>query len=342
MAKRFGFFHPIMVFILAQLAWLSLLGLWIYWFVTNYVILKQVGEKLSPQFTSKSHNVLALVGGLILLVFILGGMYFIFIYLAKQINITRLYDYFIANVTHELKSPLASIQLYLETLSSRKVSPERQRAFIALMMKDTNRLKNLIDSILDISIIEQKKMAYNYHVLDIEPLIRELREGALDQFKLPGETIGISGSAPCQGVIDRDAFKIVFDNLVDNAIKYTVGQVQVTVRISCSEKEILIEFSDRGIGIRREHLQKIFNKFYRVYDADSPNIKGTGLGLYMVKEIIRYHGGTITVSSKGKNAGTTFRITLPVFGHTKKKYLNRLLKRTRRIENQPDFKHDQR
>ena len=156
MKKRFNIFHPIFVFILAQLAWLSLLGLWIYWYVTNYIIFKQVGENYSPQLIARGTNILALVSGLILLVFVLGGMYFIFIYLTRQLSLTRLYDNFIATVTHELKSPLASILLYLETLNERQVPEKRQQQFISLMLKDVNRLQNLINSILNKKSSSQK------------------------------------------------------------------------------------------------------------------------------------------------------------------------------------------
>ena len=115
--KRFGFIlHPLVIFISAQFAWLSLLGIWIYWYINNYIIFTTVEDKISPQLIDKNTNIIALVTGLFLLVAILAGMYLIYIYLTRQLKLTSLYDNFIANVTHELKSPLASIQLHLETL----------------------------------------------------------------------------------------------------------------------------------------------------------------------------------------------------------------------------------
>ena len=146
-------------------------------------------------------------------------MYLIFIYLAKQINLTKLYDNFIANVTHELKSPLASIQLYLETLNLRKVLPTKEKEFIDLMLKDTDRLKNIINSILEISRLETKGIAHNFYVYDAEEITKTLIDEAIDQFKLDEKVIKITGHAPCQCVVDRGALKIVLDNLIENAIK---------------------------------------------------------------------------------------------------------------------------
>ncbi|MFH1942159.1 MAG: HAMP domain-containing sensor histidine kinase [bacterium] len=322
--------HPVLVFVLAQLAWLFLLGIWIYWYVTNYIILNKVGDRLSPQIVPKSTNVVALVTGLVLLVAILVSMYLIFIYLNRQLSLTKLYDNFIGNVTHELKSSLASIQLYLETMDSRDVPCERQKEFIGFMMKDANRLHNLINSILQISGIEQRKVAYTYRVCTAEDVVRSLLDEAKEQFKLPESAIQIEGNVPCPCVVDRDALKIVFDNLIDNAIKYTTGPVHITLHLGCTSKNIVIRFRDRGIGISPREQKKVFDKFHRVYDKDIPNVKGTGLGLYWVKEIIRTHGGGISVFSEGKGRGTTFGIELPIYEESRKRYTKHLLKITQK------------
>ncbi|MFA7227839.1 MAG: histidine kinase dimerization/phospho-acceptor domain-containing protein, partial [Melioribacteraceae bacterium] len=132
MKKNRSLLFLIFAFIFAQFAWLGLLGLWIYWYVVNYLIIEQVGDKLSPQIVIDSPNVLVFVGGIILIVLIATAMFLIFRNLTVQVKLTKLYDNFIANVTHELKSPLSSIQLYLETLNSKSVSPEKQKEFYGL------------------------------------------------------------------------------------------------------------------------------------------------------------------------------------------------------------------
>lgn len=328
------FFHPLFVFIMAQIAWLSLLGLWIYWYISNYIILKQVGDNLSPQIVSKSTNVIALVWGLILLVLVLGGMYFIFIFLAKQINLSRRYDNFIANVTHELRSPLASIQLYLETMTIREVDRDRQNQFVGMMLKDVLRLQNLIDSILRLSGIEKKKSAYNYHTCRLDEEIRILVGEAISKFNVPPGNIQVEGNADCQGVLDREGIRVVIDNLTDNAIKFSRDTFKLLVHMSCDGAKFRLSFTDQGIGISAENQKKIFHRFYRIYGPDIPNIRGTGLGLHIVQEIVKSHGGRISVFSEGKNKGSTFTVELPVYQKSKKRYLNYLLKQTQKQEMQ--------
>lgn len=336
MRHRINIFHPVFIFILAQLAWLFLLGLWIYWYVSNYIILKQVGENFAPQIAAKSTNLVALVSGLVLLISVLVGMYFIFIYLNKQLSMTRLYDNFIANVTHELKSPLASILLYLETLRDRKVPQTRQQEFIALMVKDVNRLQSLINSILKLSGIEKKKLIAHYHVYRIGDAVKTLLGETIELFKLDPDSVRIEGDAPCTCVIDYNALKVVVDNLVDNAVKFTSGTFHLTIQMSCTSKFFNLKFIDQGIGISKNNQNKIFHRFFRITKPDIPDIRGTGLGLHIVQEIIRSHGGKISVFSEGENRGSTFTIELPIYQVSKKRFLKHLLKATKKLEKQSD------
>jgi two-component system, OmpR family, phosphate regulon sensor histidine kinase PhoR len=329
MKKPRKFIYHISIFILAQIAWLMLLGIWIYWYVSNYIIFEKVGDKISPQITTTGTNALPFVGGIILLVGISFGMSLTFRHLNIQLKLHNMYDNFIANVTHELKSPLSSIQLYLETLITRNVPQQKQTEFYELMIKDTNRLKFLINSILEISALEQKKGRYDYHVLNAGTEIERIIKGSVEQFRLNESLVHIENNANCSCAIDRDALKMVFNNLVDNSIKYSVETTKINIKMKHTSKRFIVEFSDNGIGIPEDALKKVFTKFYRIYDKDVPNVKGTGLGLFWVKEIIKNHGGTILAHSEGKNKGTTFRIELPVYQASKIRYINRLLKTTR-------------
>jgi len=325
MKRRRSFFYHISVFVVSQVAWLGLLGIWIYWYVSNYIIFEKAGEKLSPEIVYNGTKVLPFVGGIILLVSISFGMSLIFRHLNVQLRLNNLYDNFISNITHELKSPLSSIQLYLETLNSRSVPAEKQKEFINMMIKDASRLKTLISSILEISALEQKKIVHDFHAYHVDKLINELLAGAAEQYNLPNDAIKIEGSTKSRCIVDKNAIKIVLNNLTDNAIKYSMEPVKINVKFRTQFSKITIDFSDNGIGIPSEELKNVFSKFYRVYGDNIPNVKGTGLGLYWVKEIIRNHGGKITALSEGINKGATFRIELPVYNEFIRKFKKSLL-----------------
>ncbi|MBN2424060.1 MAG: HAMP domain-containing histidine kinase [Calditrichaceae bacterium] len=329
MKKSDSLFFPIVVFILAHLAWFSLLGLWIYWYVTNYLLLSEVEGHISSQALSGTMNVAILVGGIVLMVSLSVSLSFIFLYYTRQRNMTKLYDNFIANITHELKSPLSSIQLHMETIGKRKIPAEKQSAFYQLILNDIGRLNRLINSILYLSSLEQKKLLkkikHDYHIYAAYSVIKSVVTEAAGELNLPETKIEFRGNPDCQCVIDRDWLKIVFNNLIDNSIKYSVKPLKISIILCPGLKCFSIEFSDNGIGIKPKDQKIIFQKFQRIYNAESPNVKGTGLGLYWVREIIEYHGGKISVKSPGIGQGTTFIISLPVYMASKKRYIERLL-----------------
>lgn len=318
MKRRHSFIYNLVIFVLAQLVWLAVLLLWIYWYVTNNIIFEQVGEKISPQIVYDTPSVFPFVGGIVLLVGLSFSLVLIFRHLNVQIKLTSLYDNFIANVTHELKSPLSSIQLYLETLNTRDVPEEKRKEFYDLMIRDSERLKNLINSILEIAAMDKKKFRRDFEVYKADETIKNIILESAEQFKLNENAVKINGSVNCEILLDRNSIKTVFDNLVDNAVKYNTKQLNIEVNIKQHNKTLEIEFTDNGIGISRDQIKKIFQKFHRIYDKDIPNVKGTGLGLYVVKEIIKSHKGKITAYSEGKGKGTTFKIEFPVFVEKKK------------------------
>lgn len=317
----------LVIFILAQMAWLTLLGLWIYRYLSVYYA--ETGNALPHSLLSAKANVTALVGGLVLLAAVSVGMSLLFARLNSQLKTARMYDDFIANVTHELKSPLASIQLALETLNERKVSGAQRKKFLSLMMRDAGRLNNLINSILKIAGLGQKNVAHHFEILSADPVVRGLLRESADQFKLPAGAVRIEGKAACRIVVDRNALKIVFNNFIDNAVKYSTGRPRIQVRYRCSRQNLSVAFTDRGIGIAAKDQKRIFDKFLRLSGPDIPNVRGTGLGLYWVREIMRIHGGKVSVSSRGRNRGSTFAIEMPVYRTSEKRLARRLMKMTR-------------
>lgn len=332
MKKRRSLVFMVFAFVFAQFAWMSLLGLWIYWYVSNYIIFEKVGDQLSPQIAIDSPNVFVFVGGIILIVSIAIAIFLFFRNLTVQIKLTKLYDNFIANVTHELKSPLSSLQLYLETLYNKDINAGKRKEFLEIMMRDSSRLNKLINSILEISRLEQKRIAHNFHIYEAGKVFPELIENSFTQFRIPASLVQLENDAKCKCVIDKDAMQIVFDNLTDNAIKYSTGEFGISAKLSCKMKKIIIEYRDNGIGIEPQNLKKVFQKFQRIDSKTVPNVKGTGLGLYWVKEIVKFHGGKVIALSEGRDKGTLFRIELPIYKTSKRIYVNSLLRSTAKKE----------
>ncbi len=313
MRGKHSLFYHILIFIIAQLVWLSLLGIWIYWYVSNYIIYERVGDQVSPQLLYDVQNALPFVLGLILLIGLSFITSIIFRDLNVQLRLRELYDNFISNVTHELKSPLSSIQLYLETLRQRDVPPDKQKEFLDIMMTDADRLQRLINSILEISAQEKKKSFKDYKVYSADDFLKKIIEESFQRFRVKKENYTIEGKADCRIAAIKESLKIVFDNLVDNAVKYSANVPDIKVRIICAPNKLIIDFSDKGIGIPPKERKKIFRKFYRINNKDNPNVKGTGLGLYHVRQIIKLHKGKIYLVNEGITRGSVFRIELPLF-----------------------------
>lgn len=318
------------MFVLAQIAWFLLLGLFIYRFFISRNLASQMEGRVSFSLSPTSTSLFILVAGCILYVVVSVAIAIIFKNLSSQLRLTSMYDTFIANITHELKSPLASINLHLETLAMRDMTQEQRSQFLDLMLTDAARLDSLINAILKISAIEQKKDVFEVQMYRADKVIKSIVQEAKKHFRLPPQALTITGEADVECVIDRNALVIVFDNLIDNAIKYTTDPVRIEIRLQVTSKRIQIEFKDYGIGISPKNQRKVFNKFHRIADRNSPSVKGSGLGLYWVREIIRYHAGRISVFSEGEHKGSTFTIELPIYQISKTRYLNTLIKWTNR------------
>ena len=321
--RRNSQLYYIISIIFAQFAWMGLLGLWIYFYVSNYIIFEKVGDNLAPQILIDSPNTFVFVGGIVLIVAIAVGMSILLRNLGIQLKLAKMYDNFIANVTHELKSPLASIQLYLQTLKNRDVPAKKQEEFYDTMMRDAERLKDLINSILEISALEQKRTEQEFKVFEADEIFKRLIQDSAEKFKLIEKQLKFKGNLNSKCMIDPKAMQIVFDNLVDNSLKYSIEEAIITVGFSEDSKNIYIEFSDRGIGIPAHEEKKIFNKFYRIYNNESPNVKGTGLGLYRVREILKLHKGNIGVKNEDIKEGSTFLIELPIYNMMNKRQVKR-------------------
>jgi two-component system phosphate regulon sensor histidine kinase PhoR len=232
----------------------------------------------------------------------------------KQKRLSEVKTDFINNMTHELKTPISTIGLSSETLLREDFSkdPERLQRYAGIIYKENKRLENQVERVLNIAKMDKEQIKLNTSIFDIHDLIHE----AADIFEFNQNETGGSIHLDLQAtstLLKADEVHIgnVIHNLIDNAIKYCDKEPEITIRTKSLGNAIQLSFEDNGIGIKKENVRMIFDKFYRVSTGNVHNVKGFGLGLYYVKLIIESHQGKISVKSQ-PGLGTTFTITLPI------------------------------
>jgi two-component system, OmpR family, sensor histidine kinase SenX3 len=254
--------------------------------------------------------------GIIFFALIIAGMIVNTSFLVREIRRSEQHDSFINAVTHELKTPVASIRLHLETLQRRDLPETQKQEFYRLMLSDTDRLTETVEQVLRAGRAGDKKAGRDKSPVDFRQLVRECMDAARVRHHLPLEAIryeeeSTNGSALRVLGSDEDLRTAVF-NVLDNAIKYSGEEVDVQVRLNLpDEKRIVLSVQDRGIGIPADDMKSIFKRFYRVNDRSLAHVKGTGLGLFIVKSIAQKHGGKVFAESAGEGQGTTVTMELP-------------------------------
>jgi len=261
-----------------------------------------------------ARQVTPLVLGIVSFALIIAGLIVYTVFLVLEIKRNEEHDTFINAVTHELKTPIASIRLYLQTLQSREVDEARRRQFYEVMLADAERLHQTVDQVLKAGAASQTRSVAARTPVDLTALARECVQLALVRHHLDPAAIALEihtdGTMAVRG--DAEDLRSVLANLLDNAVKYSGDQVRVTVLVAApSPGTVWVRVQDRGIGIPRKQLKRIFNRFYRVQARGLRHIKGTGLGLYIVKTIARAHGGRVFAQSEGEGRGATFTLELP-------------------------------
>ncbi len=256
-------------------------------------------------------EVALLVFGVIFFAIIITGLILNTIFLLREIRRNEQHDAFLNAVTHELKTPIASIKLYLETLKSRELAPEKRQEFYDIMLEDNERLLGTVEQVLQASRAREKQRQMNLAEVDLAETIRETIDRVRSQRHLDEGAIRFTGPPePIKVLGDRGDLQTAVTNLLDNAIKYSSGEPRITVRLRSGRADAEIYVRDNGIGIARADLKRIFKRFYRANNK-SIDVKGTGLGLPIVRGIIERHGGKIKAESRGEGKGTTFIIQIP-------------------------------
>jgi two-component system sensor histidine kinase SenX3 len=253
--------------------------------------------------------------GIIFFGAIIAGISLNTIFLVREIRRNEQHDSFINAVTHELKTPIASIRLYLQTLERREVNEDQRREFYRLMLDDTDRLLGTVEQVLRAGRAGHKPARHQLTSVNFTELVEQCVGVARSRYKLEPEALRLEGAeaeTPVNVLGDAEELRTAVSNVIDNAVKYSRERVEISVRLnSPDEKHVMLSVQDSGIGIPAAELKRIFRRFYRVSTRSALGVKGTGLGLFIVRAITRKHGGQVFAHSEGEGRGTTVTLELP-------------------------------
>jgi two-component system, OmpR family, sensor histidine kinase SenX3 len=262
----------------------------------------------------KWREVVPLVLGVIFFTLIIAGIVVYTVFLVREIHKNEQQDSFLNAVTHELKTPIASIRLYLETLQTRQLTEAQHQDFYRIMLEDTDRLLGTVEQILKAGEARQASSKKNWERVDFSAIVTETVELTRLRHHMPEEALQFAGSDHEKIYLrgNPQELRTAVFNLVENAVKYSGDRKEIQIYLLTPDIDtILLRVRDKGVGIPGPELKRIFKRFYRVASSANGRVKGTGLGLFIVRSIARRHGGDAFAESEGTGLGSTFTLRLP-------------------------------
>jgi two-component system, OmpR family, sensor histidine kinase SenX3 len=249
--------------------------------------------------------------GTVLFLLLIAGLVLIVYLLVREVRLNERQSNFVSAVTHELKTPVASLKLYLDTLQMRTLPDSRRADFYRTMREDLDRLNSTINNVLNAAMYTDRPVV-DPQPLDLARLVRRAVDLTLTRHQLPRESFAYAGPESLRLRGDAQALETAVLNLLDNAVKYSKEKVEVEVEVGADgDGQAHLRVKDHGIGMSRAHLRFIFNRFYRIGAEVRRSHTGTGLGLFIVKSVVKGHKGTVSAESSGPDRGSTFIVTLP-------------------------------
>ncbi|HTV64290.1 MAG TPA: HAMP domain-containing sensor histidine kinase [Bryocella sp.] len=286
-------------------------------FITLGVCIAAAAAVLSTSWIILNwREVVPLILGVIFFGFIIAGVILNTIFLVREVRRNEQQDSFLNAVTHELKTPITSIRLYLETLQKRSVDEAQRREFYQVMLDDTQRLMGTVEGVLRAARVTQKNAPLSRTEVAVGALVQDAMDWVRSRHHLAPEVVDWAQDGepdPQLSVMgDREELSTAISNVLDNAVKYSPERPCIRVRVVTPDLQHLeIRVHDNGIGIPHGELKRIFRRFYRALTPVTPQVKGSGLGLFLVRAIARRHSGNAYAESEGAGRGTTVIIELP-------------------------------
>jgi signal transduction histidine kinase len=288
----------------------------IAFFITLGAILVGLTITQSAWLLLNERTVAFAILGILLFAALMAGVVLNTIFLVREVRRNERQDSFLNAVTHELKTPIASIRLYLETLQRRATSEEQKQEFYKIMLSDSDRLLATVEQVLKAGQLGQRHRQQNRTVINLESLVADCIAITLQRHDLPPGTITLEpvpGAVRLHTLAIAEDLRIAVINVLDNAVKYSPEGVHIRCSLAIvNYTSIALTITDTGVGLDPSQFKRIFKRFYRVPGRSLAKIKGTGLGLFLVRNIARQHGGDATAASPGPGLGTTITITLPL------------------------------
>ena len=307
--------HPISVFVIMQILWAAILTLWVIWFVGRRREIEKLASQLSPSMlpTDDTSVVALIVVGIVLLSMLGAGTIMLFAWGQRQTSLIRQQRHFVSSVTHELRTPLASIHLAYETLTSRNLPDETKQKLLVMSLVDIDRLIRLVNQILISSRLDRGLAMFQDDVKTIN--VAQSLHAIIETLNYLDRHISQRVTVHCRDYLNwqgsQNAFNMVMSNLIENAIKYSPPKAAIEIKAEDSQGGLKISVTDQGLGLMAKEKKRIFKMFYRSQDATGRAIPGTGLGLFIVKTTLEQLGGQISVQSAGLGLGSTFKVVFP-------------------------------
>lgn len=263
-------------------------------------------------------RVVPLILGIIVFCFIIAGVVLNTIFLVREVRRNEQQDSFLNAVTHELKTPITSIRLYLQTLERRPIDEGQRRDFYRIMLEDTDRLLGTVEQVLKAGEVRTGRAKKDWKEVDLSAMVHESLELARLRHSLDSNALRFSSEPPADITVmgNPEELRTAIANVVENAVKYSGAKPEVIVDVLTPDIDTVeLRVKDNGIGIPSGEMKRIFKRFYRIRSRATEQVKGTGLGLFIVRSIVRRHGGDAFAESEGEGRGSTFTLRFPRIYH---------------------------